>query len=118
MNKSDLTTKAIHYQKELLNNKTQYEIHFEKYLNDLDITFEFQKIIFVYKNGKLDTFFIADFYIEKSKLIIELDGGFHSKKRDSFKTKWLTKNGYNVLRFQNDDIYNESRTKEMIKYYL
>jgi very-short-patch-repair endonuclease len=54
--------------------------------------------------------FIADFMCKELKLIIEVDGGIHETKeiqeKDFIKTNELIAKGYAVLRFTNDDIYN------------
>lgn len=45
--------------------------------------------------------FIADFYIHKHKLIIEVDGESHNskEKHDSFRKGILSAKGYRVIRF-------------------
>lgn len=53
--------------------------------------------------------YIADFICFEKKLIIELDGGQHNedvnKIRDAERTKWLQKEGYQVLRFWDNEIF-------------
>jgi very-short-patch-repair endonuclease len=50
--------------------------------------------------------YVVDFVFLEKKVIVELDGGQHQvrqvadKKRDS----WLTREGYTVLRFWNNDV--------------
>jgi len=50
--------------------------------------------------------YICDFCCRAQKLVIELDGGHHSKHEasDATRTKWLTSNSYSVLRFWNDEV--------------
>ena len=52
--------------------------------------------------------FIVDFYCHKLKLIIELDGGQHNedinKSKDLVRQKYLTGQGYTVLRFWNNQL--------------
>ena len=52
--------------------------------------------------------FIVDFYCEKAKLVIELDGSQHYndeiKEYDIERTKYLKKYGLQVIRFTNLDI--------------
>ena len=52
--------------------------------------------------------YIADFFCPSAKLVIELDGYFHSDtlraQRDEIRTTWLNERGYRVLRFDNDVI--------------
>jgi very-short-patch-repair endonuclease len=54
--------------------------------------------------------YIADFADHTAKLIIELDGGQHGEDanitKDAARTKWLSTNGYRVLRFWNADVLN------------
>jgi very-short-patch-repair endonuclease len=52
--------------------------------------------------------YIVDFVSFEKKIIIELDGGQHAKakKKDSKRDKLLTENGFTVLRFWNNDIFN------------
>ena len=52
--------------------------------------------------------YIVDFYCEKAKLVIELDGSQHynddNKEYDIERTKYLKKYGLQVIRFTNLDI--------------
>lgn len=52
--------------------------------------------------------FICDFYCEKAKLIIEVDGSQHyfieGKSYDQWRSEFLEKDGNIVLRFSNEDI--------------
>lgn len=54
--------------------------------------------------------FIADFMCKELKLVIEVDGGIHESEevrtKDFIKTNELTIKGYKVLRFTNEDVYN------------
>ena len=49
--------------------------------------------------------FIVDFVCFENKLVIEVDGGQHyDSKIDSARDKWLKENGFEVLRFWNNDV--------------
>ena len=52
--------------------------------------------------------YIVDFASHDKKLVIEIDGGQHSenevRKRDNDRTEWLEDEGYQVLRFWNDEV--------------
>src|SRR5574344_2763806 len=52
--------------------------------------------------------FIVDFFFRQSRLIIELDGGYHfteeQQQEDAIRQKWLEHMGYSVLRFKNEDV--------------
>ncbi len=52
--------------------------------------------------------YVADFLCHSSKLVIELDGGQHNEPADIAydrrRTAWLGTQGYQVLRFWNNDV--------------
>ncbi len=54
--------------------------------------------------------YIVDFYCHSEKLIIELDGGIHNEpeqqKRDRQRDDYLKSLGHQILRFKNQDIFN------------
>jgi acetylglutamate kinase len=54
--------------------------------------------------------YIADFYCHRVKLVIELDGGYHENKEvkiyDAAREKDIKEYGITVLRFKNEEIYN------------
>lgn len=51
--------------------------------------------------------YIADFFCPAAKLIVELDGGQHAERqdRDDARTQWLAERGYKVVRFWNNEIF-------------
>jgi very-short-patch-repair endonuclease len=50
--------------------------------------------------------YIADFACFDARLIIELDGSQHAESsRDVLRDKWLSDDGYRVLRFWNGDLF-------------
>ncbi|MDW3209483.1 MAG: endonuclease domain-containing protein [Reichenbachiella sp.] len=55
--------------------------------------------------------FIADFYCHEFKLIVEVDGGYHSGQEqaeiDKGRTHELEELGIKVIRFKNEDVMNE-----------
>ncbi|HLG41538.1 MAG TPA: DUF559 domain-containing protein [Chitinophagaceae bacterium] len=55
--------------------------------------------------------YIADFYCHESKLVIELDGNFHTepeaREYDKLRTAALNESGITVLRFWNDEVIND-----------
>lgn len=71
-----------------------------------------------YRQFSFEKKFIVDFYCEKFRLIIELDGPIHDKKEhkayDERREQWLKAHGYTVVRFKNDDVLFE-REKVMKK---
>ena len=52
--------------------------------------------------------YVADFFCEEKKIIIELDGGQHNEYEnmiyDTERTKYFEKEGYKVIRFWNNEI--------------
>ncbi len=65
--------------------------------------------------------YIVDFVFLEKRLIIELDGGHHQRKKDEDKAReqWLRSEGYKVLRFWNNDILNNMEgVLETIKKHL
>jgi len=55
--------------------------------------------------------YVLDFYCHELKLAIELDGGQHNEeneqKRDARRDEYLAEQGILVLRFWNNDVFNE-----------
>lgn len=67
--------------------------------------------------------FIVDFLCPDSKLIIEVDGGYHSEPiqeyDDEQRTQMLEKLGYKVIRFTNEQVlYDIDNVESVIKSYL
>ena len=54
--------------------------------------------------------YIADFVCREKKLIIEIDGSQHmdAVEYDNQRTQYLEKNGYNVLRFWNNEVFDNT----------
>ncbi len=65
--------------------------------------------IFITNGTGRQSFYIADFYNAKLKLVVEVDGPIHLLKkeydanRDFVMRYW----GFNILRFTNDEVINE-----------
>jgi very-short-patch-repair endonuclease len=57
--------------------------------------------------------YFADFACHTRRLVIELDGGQHNfgdqAKRDVERDEYLTRNGYRVLRFWNNDVMSNTQ---------
>lgn len=65
--------------------------------------------------------FIVDFYCYELMLVIEIDGSIHdgTVERDAAKDQILKNNGYQVLRFSNDEVLGELlKTLQTIDHYL
>lgn len=54
--------------------------------------------------------YIVDFICKEAKIIIEIDGGQHNEdsniENDKIRTDYLKSKGYKVLRFWNNEIYD------------
>ncbi len=67
--------------------------------------------------------YITDFYCQKYKLIIELDGEIHNKPEnqeyDNVRDKYFIELGYKVLRFKNEEVEEDiEKTLGKITTYL
>lgn len=55
--------------------------------------------------------YIADFACVTDRLVIEIDGGYHSEEiqnlHDEMRTEWLNDFGYTVLRFSNEEVIGD-----------
>ena len=86
------------------NHPTEAETLLWEYLsaNGLGVKFKRQHIIGDY---------IADFVCLSHKLIVELDGGYHQlacqQISDAQCTQWLEAMGYRVIRFTNQELFND-----------
>lgn len=99
----------------LLEKITGAEKQFYDFLSKFKIPLEKQKIIYLYKGDQIDKFYIADFQIKGTKVLIEIDGGYHTtpeqKIKDAYRTLLLENIGYRVLRYTNEEM------KDMMKVF-
>lgn len=55
--------------------------------------------------------YIVDFINLDTKLVIEIDGGYHQEENqieyDEFRTEFLNKKDFNVIRFSNDQVLKD-----------
>ena len=82
--------------------------------NNLGVRFRRQHII-----GE----FIADFACIEKGVVIEIDGGYHQlpeqQTSDRERETWLNANGFNVLRFSNEDVLGDiDNVIEQIEKYI
>ena len=90
------------YQRLLRDNKTQYELSFEKILIDNNIKFIAQKGFF-----NNNSFYIVDYYIPRPyKIIIEIDGEYHEDRirEDRERDRYFKSRGFRVVRILNKDV--------------
>ena len=101
--------------KSLRFNITKSERNILHLLEDLGYEFIFQYALF-------DEwyFIIADFYLPRFRIIIEVDGPSHldkdKKKQERKRKTWLEKQGIHVLRIKNSA--TTSMTKEQLQYKI
>jgi very-short-patch-repair endonuclease len=67
--------------------------------------------------------YIVDFYCPECRVIVELDGAFHTSllaaERDSLRSEFLRKFGVEILRFENEDVFkNREGVVEAIRAVL
>jgi very-short-patch-repair endonuclease len=65
-------------------------------------------------------YFIADFYCNKKKVIIEVDGPVHeeSGKYDDYRDSELEKLGMHILRIKNEELENMNEVLNKISTFL
>jgi len=65
-------------------------------------------------------YFIADFYCDEKKTVVELDGPIHEAtvEYDEFRDAEMRNLGIHVLRLKNDKLLNIKKTLQRIKNYL
>lgn len=59
-------------------------------------------------------FYVADFYCHRAKLVIEVDGGYHSRKEqidyDNCRDETMRELGIKVMRFSNEAVCDDFKT--------
>ena len=71
-------------------------------------------------NGEI-RFFIADFYCDESKLVVEIESSIHDdrKEQDSYRSLLINCYGINVVRYSNDAVlYNTNEVLENLSSLL
>jgi len=105
LNKPTKKRIANHLKEELKYNATYSEKYFRTQLFKHKIPHDFQHEIL-----SAGQFIIADFFIKRLNLIIEVDGVYHltqkQKSRDYFKDLHYEELNYNVIRIKNEDVEN------------
>ena len=98
------TEKTLAYSKDLRKNMTDAEQTLWFYLRNNQLAgYKFRR------QEAIDNY-IGDFVCYKKKLIIELDGGQHNDEQnieqDKIRQNYLEQQGFKILRFWNDNIFN------------
>jgi very-short-patch-repair endonuclease len=97
-----VTKEKLHRARELRSEMTPAEkiLWQEVRANKLGVHFRRQQIV---------AGFIVDFYCHSAGLVIEIDGGIHSKQKqdDSEREKALKEMGLSVVRFRNEEVIKD-----------
>lgn len=106
-------SQSIKFKKSLVENATVYEASLCNFLNVKNIKVEFQKIIYVddaQDEPRITGFYIADIFVPKYNMVIEVDGGYHftpaQQEKDLIRTSELKMQGYRVFRCTNEETFN------------
>jgi len=76
---------------------------------------------YIFRRQQSIGWYIADFYCDKAKLVIELDGPIHEDavEYDKIRDEFMKSNGLTILRFKNEEITNDpSGALKLIKTSL
>lgn len=105
------------YRDKNIKRNDEHELKMKLILDESGIIYEYQKVISV--GGK---FYIADFYIPKNNVIIEVDGGYHNSNdmliKDRERDIILAKHGILTLRFSHYNNLFETEAHNVIKNLL
>jgi very-short-patch-repair endonuclease len=109
--------------RELRNDMTDSEILLWQYLKNRKLSgYKFlRQHPIVYKaDYKGLNYFIADFYCNEKKAVVELDGAIHtlSEEYDNFRDTEMKEKGITVLRFKNEDLNNIEEVLQKINAFL
>jgi very-short-patch-repair endonuclease len=71
-------------------------------------------------NYKGIRYFIADFYCDMKKVVIELDGPIHEENADydKFRDEEMINQGLKILRIKNQELLDMKRTLQKIEIFL
>jgi very-short-patch-repair endonuclease len=98
---------------------SKLEERMKEFLDENYIEYETQKIFYIYADdGWIIRYYIADFYIPKNHLIIEVDGKFHDehKLKDKERTKIIQENypEVDVYRWRWKDFNDRYKVEELL----
>jgi len=115
--KVDLKEIAAEYKKENIENATQAEKLTRILLEEKNVKFVFQHVIYYKK-----TFYIVDFFLPFKKLVVEIDGGYHTDeiqiKKDKLRTKHLKELGIEVVRYTNEEVFDTDNFRKQLANLL
>lgn len=99
---------------------TPLEERMKAFLSTNGVRYEDQKIFYIYaEDGWIITYYIADFYVPESDIIIEVDGKFHDnqKSKDRRRSREIQDNYPNIriFRYRGEDFSNEDKMGELLQ---
>jgi very-short-patch-repair endonuclease len=111
------------HSRELRLNMTESEkLLWEKIKNRKLAGFKFLRQHPIIYKGDLTrlNYFVADFYCDEKKLVIEVDGPVHeaNKEYDEFRDSELENLGIKVLRIKNEELANVNEVLQKINSYF
>ena len=91
-----------------------------EFLDNQKINYEFQKIIYIKsKGGFIKNYYIADFYIPKKKIVLEVDGKFHKDQVafDEYRTRNIQRHypKIRVVRWEYNDFHSYVNMKKLVE---
>ena len=117
--KSSTEERAQRYKKQNIKKQTKSETRMQLILKKFNLEVETQKIFYYGKENK--NFYLADFYLPKLKIVIEVDGGYHKrteqKVKDCYKNQFYTeKRKLKLIRITNEKLskIKDEQLKEII----
>jgi len=120
-----MRSKANDFLQRMVCEPTQAEEVFSRLLKALGVYFIPQYPIFIRRDtGLIERFYIADFYLPGKDLVVEIDGGYHSKdlqcRYDSFRTEDIRSHYPNmrVLRIDNAKVLDPGGLYEFARDLL
>ena len=115
----EIMYKARYRADEMTTFPTRLEERMQEFLDNHMIEYEFQKIFYIYADdGWIIRYYIADFYVPKVHLIIEVDGKFHDdqKQHDKNRTKTIQEQypDVEVVRYTWDDLSDDEIMMDLL----
>lgn len=103
---------AMNYADSMHNNPSYLEKKMMNLLDKLGVHYRFQWVLFILsEDAQIEQFYIADFYIPKVNVIIEVDGKFHKDQadKDNRRVEDIHRHypDIDILRWDNDDFSSE-----------
>ena len=119
-NNDKMKESAEFYSGEMRKNPSMLEKMMMEFLDNNNIDYEFQRIFYIRdKAGFIRKYYIADFYVPRRKLVIEMDGKFHEKQRiqDERRSDDIQRQHTKVkiTRLCYKDMYSYNKMKDLLK---